>query len=162
MFDRTLQFGSVGLIGAALSVGPAIAADDVTTRPVTQSEPYLRAVEKPNRSIELQVATRHFEPREGRGPRVSLVGVAHIGDRGFYDTLQKRLDAFSLVLYESVKPPGTGGVAGDSDEERRAATEAGMTFIASVLERGHNATGNYPADLAAFRKEVEARADGRL
>jgi hypothetical protein len=49
----------------------------------------------------LEVLTRTFEPKDG-GPRVTLVGVVHIGDAAFYRQMQVLLDEHDVVLYEGV------------------------------------------------------------
>ncbi|HXT41424.1 MAG TPA: hypothetical protein VN887_15570 [Candidatus Angelobacter sp.] len=51
---------------------------------------------------ELQIAARKFEPAHRKGPTVWLVGVSHIGETNYYQTLQKILDGQAVVLFEGV------------------------------------------------------------
>jgi hypothetical protein len=53
-------------------------------------------------TVELQIASRRFTPARGRGTVVWLVGASHIGESNYYASLQKQLDAQTLVLYEGV------------------------------------------------------------
>lgn len=50
----------------------------------------------------LATAVRSFRPARGRGPELWLVGVTHLGHRGYYGELQRLLDAQEVVLYEGV------------------------------------------------------------
>jgi hypothetical protein len=122
---------------------------------------YLRVVEEPGRSVALEVASRPFVPAGGAGPRVSLVGVAHIGDRQFYRDLQRHLDAHDLVLYESVLPPGARGPGGETDEQRAESTLAAMQFIASLVASARAHGGAYPASLEELADVLGPR-DARL
>ncbi|MEI6789903.1 MAG: hypothetical protein WCK42_01840 [Myxococcaceae bacterium] len=58
---------------------------------ITRSEEY----------FSLETASRVFLPVSGIGPKISLVGVAHIGDCSYYAELQKILDRADLVLFEA-------------------------------------------------------------
>jgi hypothetical protein len=123
---------------------------------------FMRVVESENKSvISLEIATRTFKPKSGQGPDISLVGVAHIGDRSLYKSLQEILDSHDLVLYESVGPPGTGGAAGEDDEQRARSTTAALRFLAGMIEAYHATNSTYPSDLKALAEFAGAR-DARL
>ncbi len=64
--------------------------------------PYLRIAYPDDDTVELQIASRRFTPARGKGPIVWLVGASHIGESNYYASLQKQLDAKTLVLYEGV------------------------------------------------------------
>ena len=132
-------------------------------RPVADG-PYLRAAEEPGRSIALEVAVRTFLP-SGRGPSVALVGVAHIAEGELYEDIQELLDQHDLVLYESVKPPGTGGAGGDTDAERVGSTRAAMKFLAGMLAAFQREASQYPGsldDLEPFATTHDPRLAGWL
>jgi hypothetical protein len=78
-----------------------------------------------------------------------------------YADLQELLDAQDVVLYESVTPPGTGGVpAGADDAERVAGTRAALRFLAAVLAVHWEQRGSYPESLdalAAFGSRLDPR-----
>lgn len=122
---------------------------------------YLRVIEEEGKSIRLEVAARRFERSEGEGPEVCLVSVAHIGDRGLYRSLQKLLDGFDVVLYESVKPAGAARPGGDTDEERVASTRASLQFIAGVVESNRHHKQFVPPTLDELKKSIET-IDPRL
>ena len=46
-----------------------------------------------NDSVSLEIAVTDYQSPDG-GPIVSLVGVAHISDPGYYELLQDQLDGF--------------------------------------------------------------------
>ena len=141
---------------------PAPAPTPESTPAPVKTLPYMRAADEPGRTIALQVATRTFVPAGGvKGPTVSLVGVAHIGERTLYRQLQDLLDKQDVVLYESVMPAGAGGAGGDTDATRVASTEAVMRFTAGVLRLHHARDGRYPADLTELVAFAERR-DARL
>ncbi len=124
--------------------------------------PSMRAAGEPGRTITLEVATRTFVPAPGaKGPTVSLVGVAHIGESALYRQLQGLLDEHDVVLYESVMPPGAGGAGGDTDAQRVASTHAVMNFTAGVLGLYRAREGRYPADMTELASFV-GRRDTRL
>lgn len=53
---------------------------------------------------------------DGRGRRVDLIAVVHIGERAYYEELNRRFESYDAVLYELVAERGTrprlGGEAG--------------------------------------------------
>ncbi len=56
----------------------------------------------------LETATVRYVPTAGDGKLVvDLVGVVHVGDRAYYEKLNKQLDQYDVVLYELVAPQGT-------------------------------------------------------
>jgi hypothetical protein len=84
---------------AALLPAPALLARPVADSPETPSSPaYLRVVEQRGKSIALEIATTEFIRADGTGPRVALVGVAHIADQSFFDGVAKLLDSYDVVL----------------------------------------------------------------
>ena len=151
----------------AISLCGAVGARPVQKQPPSapapvKALPSMRAAGEPGRTITLEVATRTFVPAPGaKGPTVSLVGVAHIGESGLYRRLQDLLDQYDVVLYESVMPPGAGGAGGDTDAQRVASTRAVMRFTAGVLGLYHAREGRYPADLTELASFADRR-DARL
>ncbi|MEZ6232924.1 MAG: hypothetical protein R3B68_01930 [Phycisphaerales bacterium] len=116
---------------------------------IAQPEPYLRVTESDDGStMSLEVASRMFAPIDGNGPRIVLVGAAHIGDDVFYRRLQYLLDAQDVVLFEGVglgDPTEGLPVVGRSERADRTQRRARLLVAAIV---GHRArTGQYPADL---------------
>jgi hypothetical protein len=62
---------------------------------------YLRFVETNDHS-QLQTSIIRFTNKEG--VKVDLIGAVHIGDRAYYEALNKRFKAYDALLYEMVKP----------------------------------------------------------
>jgi hypothetical protein len=163
----TLLTASPPAIGAVVDATKATTAD-VATEPVTDAESgesddalkWMRVVNTPKKSIELQVAVRTYVPVEGDGPTVGLVGVAHIGMPQFYRQLQDVLAGYDVVLYESVKPTGAGGAGGETDAERIASTQTALEFVAGLAAAHHARTERFPESLdalRAFSSEVDPR-----
>ncbi len=146
------------LLGASFLLSIPAFADEPSTESKTQ---FLRVVENnENSNIALEIATRWYRPKSGKGPSVALVGVSHIGDHVFYDDLQKLLDSFEVVLYETVRPAGAAIPEGKTDQERRDATEHSLHFLATIAETQYARQGNYPDDfdaLAAFALTLDPR-----
>lgn len=63
---------------------------------------FLRFVPLPLGHEQLQTAVVHYTGPHGT--TVDLVAAVHIADRGYYQQLQKRLDAFPKLLYELIAP----------------------------------------------------------
>jgi hypothetical protein len=158
----------LSLFGALLALVTApTAARPVDDAPVKVEEDraqepaaFMRSVEKPGRSISLEIAARTYERSEPGAPSIVLVGVSHIGEHKLYAGLQGLLDRHDVVLYESVKPPGTGGAGGADDDERVDSTRAAMEFVAAVLATYHESNRQYPAgldDLAEFSADIDPR-----
>lgn len=58
--------------------------------------------------LSLQTAIATFKPRAGYSPRrVDLVGAVHVGDKEYYEKLNKLFESYDVVLYELVAPKGT-------------------------------------------------------
>lgn len=63
----------------------------------SEHDPYVRI-----HSGNLEVASKSFLPKDGNGPKVTLLGAVHIGEQDYYKAIQKRLDAADRVLFERV------------------------------------------------------------
>jgi hypothetical protein len=57
----------------------------------------------------LQTSVVHFSPSDGGQGNlvVDLVGAIHVGEKGYYEALNKRFEGYDVVLYELVAPDGT-------------------------------------------------------
>jgi hypothetical protein len=56
----------------------------------------------------LETAIVRYVPASGEGDLVvDLVGVVHVGDRPYYEKLNKLMEQYDVLLYELVAPPGT-------------------------------------------------------
>jgi len=129
--------------------------------PPAAGAPYVRLVEEADgRLLCLEVAARRFAPEDGTGPEVLLAGAIHIAEPSFYRTLQELLDARDVVLFESVKPAGTGDPAHDrgvrDDAARVRITIQRQRLVALFLESWFDEHGRYPADLGELARGLTA------
>jgi len=100
-------------------------------------ESYMRVTRPDADTVQLQIAARSFNPARGRGPDIWLVGASHIGESNYFATLQKRLDAHPLVLFEGVGArskkikfnPGE-----ESSVQHTLATSLGLVFQLSAID----------------------------
>jgi hypothetical protein len=130
------------------------------------AQPFVRVVDAPDGTIELQVAIRTLNPpvaegEEEPGPVVYLAGAVHIADQPFYDELQEFLDSRDVVLFEGVKPPGTGRELGAADDAKRATqTEHRLRFLATaavIFKSEHKAL---PSSMEELATGVDRRLGG--
>lgn len=121
--------------------------------------PYLRVTdERGGDSATLEVAAREFTPDDPAKPAIWLVGAVHIADQAFFDSLQKFLDAKDVVLFEQIKPAGSGAEEhdGDLDDAARAKkTERRLRFLAIVAEKRKAETGAYPASIETLGEGLD-------
>lgn len=119
---------------------------------------YLRVREREGGILSLQVLTRTFVPVDGNGPRIHLAGAIHIADKSYYERMQKRLDANDLVLFEGVRPPGTGEFSKHLDDAGRVeATRKRMQFLVTVIMQYREREGSMPESLSALESAGSAR-----
>jgi hypothetical protein len=112
--QRFLSFAGIfawGLIAGAGLAAPAAAAERPETASTTKAEkdPFVRlARNENNQPIALQTAVVRHVPRDvGKtSPTVDLVAAVHIGDRKYYEELNRLFTEYDVVLYELVAPEG--------------------------------------------------------
>jgi len=89
--------------------------------------------------LALETAIVRYVPEEGDKPVVvDLIGAVHVGDKSYYDELNKRFEDYDVLLYELVAPPGAkipkGGRGGNSSGHPVGAMQDGLK---TVLELDH-------------------------
>lgn len=92
-----------------------------------------------NKPLALETAIVRYVPKEGDKPLVvDLVGAVHVGDKSYYEELNKRFKDYDVVLYELVAPPGAkipkGGRGGNSSGHPVGAMQDGLK---SILDLDH-------------------------
>ena len=83
----------------------------------------------------LQTSIVRYRGKKGSehaGKIVDLVGVVHIGQREYYDDLNKRLSKYDSVLYELVAPDGTR-IRPEDLKKRRSILASMQTGMKDVL-----------------------------
>lgn len=73
---------------------------------VAQEPKFVRLKEENGKAAALEIAITRYT-NKSKTLTVDLVGVVHIGDRAYYEQLNKRFPKYDVVLYELVAPPGT-------------------------------------------------------
>ncbi len=63
----------------------------------------MRVATPDTNTFQLEIAVRKLHPLKGGAPELLLAGVSHLGETNYYQALQQRLNARSLVLYEGVR-----------------------------------------------------------
>lgn len=77
--------------------------------PATSGEKFLRYAEAGDGvAKQLQTSIVRYETKDG--VKVDLIGAVHVGDRAYYDELNRRFKTYDGVLYEMVKPKDMEGV----------------------------------------------------
>jgi hypothetical protein len=89
------------------------------------------------RPLAMETAVVHYTAAKRPGVQVDLVGAVHVGDKAYYDELNKLFEQYDVVLYELVAPEGTrvpkGGRKGPSTHPIGAMQEG----MSAVLELSH-------------------------
>lgn len=76
-------------------------------KPAKEESPFLRIVrDKDGTPLAMQTSIVRYKlpPRDGKAATVDLIGAVHIGDRGYYEQLNKAFKAYDALLYELVAP----------------------------------------------------------
>ena len=96
----------------------------------TEPAQFIRFVEDGKGGGQLDVATATY--KNDSGVTVRLVGVVHIGDKKYFEGLEKSFEKYDAVLYEMVKPAAAGAPV----KGQRTGSLIGMfqTFLKDVLE----------------------------
>lgn len=144
---------AVGALAAAGIAVTALAAGDEAPR-------FVRSGSRDGLTY-FETGTRIYRRPDGSGPTVSLVGVVHIGDKGYYDQLVALLEKHDAVMYESVLPRGAFGTGGADDLARQRTTQDAMLFLRRLIADFAKTNGSVPGSLADLRAFIVGR-DTRL
>jgi hypothetical protein len=90
---------SLLIIFTACGGGEGSGGGGSTKQSFSLGEPYLRT---DNSSNTLLASSKTFKSAHGDGPKITLVGVAHIAEREFYQYVNNRIARADRVLYEAV------------------------------------------------------------
>ena len=97
---------------AAFSAPALLRADEPAKTPAADkaldNEPttFMRFVDDHNGGGKVEVAEAAY--RNDDGVTVHLVGAVHVGEKQYYEGLNKEFDKFDALLYEMVKPANMG------------------------------------------------------
>lgn len=104
-----------GMGAAVVLLGLRATGEDVPTKPAkkpaeAEAAKFIRLRrDAQKRPIGMDTAVVSYLPADGKQPGVvvDLIGAVHVGDRGYYDELNKLFESYDVLLYELVAPEGT-------------------------------------------------------
>jgi hypothetical protein len=137
MNSRNL-LASAALLGL-LVTGLARAADETAKTAAGSDETKFIRVRRTddNRPTAMQTALVKYIADKRPGIEIDLVGAVHVGDKAYYDDLNKLFEGYDVVLYELVAPEGTrvpkGGRKGPTTHPIGLMQEG----MSSILELSH-------------------------
>lgn len=190
---RVRSWLAVGLAVLAVALGRPLAAQDNSSaeRPeagqaadsapsakpakpskTAKENDYIRILRNEKKKPQaLETSIIRFEGRPGthyEGRIVDLVGVVHIGQKDYYQDLDRRLAGYDAVLYELVAPDGTR-IQPEDLQERRSLLASMQTGMKEMLELEYQlehinylAENFVHADMSPeeFTEDMASRGDG--
>ena len=113
MSKRTTMVGVLLAAWCLLPAGPAWADKPVAAGQRDVKKPaagkFIRITRNArDQPVALETAIARYVPAAGEGGlQVDLIGAVHVGDRAYYEKLNKQFKQYDVVLYELVAPQGT-------------------------------------------------------
>jgi hypothetical protein len=155
----------LGLILTALLAFPLLAAEP------TETTKFLRIHrDQHNRAMSLDTAVVRY--RNSDGVTVDLIGAVHIGERFYYQALNKRMRTYDAMLYELVAEKGDRPGKRQADEEGdESPLHKVQSLVSNVLGLQHqlncidyNRPNFVHADLspADLKKRMEDRGESPM
>lgn len=117
--------------------------------------PYMRVIHPDSNTVALQIAARRFVPAQGRGPVVWLSGASHVGESNYFASLQRHLDAQSLVLFEGVGAKDKKARFNPDEEvsiQHTLAASLGLVFQLSAIDYDRQHFRNSDLTLAQLQQ----------
>jgi len=122
------------------------------------------AADKP---VALQTGIGHYLSADDRNIEIDLIGAVHIGEKSYYEMLNKRFKEYDAVMYELVAPEGTRIPKGGREGTGSAVSglQSGMKDMLGLdfqLEQVDYSPENFiHADMSPdeFAKDMEERGD---
>ena len=112
-------------------------------KPKSDSPGYIRVQRDAHgKPTALETAIVHFVPAGSDHPglQVDLVSAIHIGEKSYYEALNKRFAGYDVVLYELVAPEGTQIPKGGGDRDRNALSSI-QNAMTDLLELNYQLAG---------------------
>lgn len=157
---------------AAEAADPAPSAKRSKPAKVAKENDYIRISKNDKKKPQaLETSVVRFEGRPGTryaGRVVDLVGVVHIGQKDYFQDLDRRLAGYDAVLYELVAPDGTR-IRPEDLQERRSLLASMQTGMKDMLELEYQlehinylAENFVHADMSPeeFTEDMASRGDG--
>ena len=150
-------FGPAALHNAAFA--RVAWASQPTAAPTVEAKPSgidtIRVVDDEDKQVSrMELSIRGFQKPGGVGPIVYMVSAVHVADKSFYTEMQTFLDKQDLVLFEGVKPAGTGAMAATAtDEQRATATVNRMELLKGLIIKRWAASGAPPESIDSLAED---------
>lgn len=135
------------LIGASTQTSRAD-ADAPTTKPAEKTD-FLRFVDDGKGGGTLQTAIATYQ--NDNGVTVHLVGAVHVGEKAYYQSLNKTFADYDALLYEMIKPAGAG--TPEPGQRPESGVSIFQHFLKDVLEL------DFQLDDVDYRKPNFVHAD---
>jgi hypothetical protein len=117
---------------------PAPAAADKKDEAAAESPKFIRLRRDDSKKpVAMETAIVRYAAADRPGVAVDLVGAVHVGDRAYYDELNKLFEKYDVVLYELVAPEGTKIPKGGRKEPSTHPLGAMQEGMSTVLELQH-------------------------
>ena len=127
-FIKTFMAGLILLAGLLCSSASAQTKTDDTAetespaekKRIKDSEDFMRVrKDSKGRDVALETSITRYELITDDGDRITvdLIGAVHIGEKSYYEALNKRFEQYESMLYELVAPEGTVIPKGGGREE---------------------------------------------
>lgn len=100
MLKKSINISSYSMAILAILVLVS-ACGGTSQQPFSIGEPYVRD-DSSNRKV--MASAKTFKRVDGKGPKITLFGVAHIAEKDFYQKVNERLARADVILYEGVMP----------------------------------------------------------
>ncbi len=138
----------------------SLPADEKST--VAAPPKFVRAMELPDKISAIQTRTVEYVPESGKGPSIILVGAAHLGTEEYYQTLQKKLDAATVVLFEGVGlgealKAGPGKLDRDLGIQKQLAETLGLKFQLDAIDYRRPNFHNSDLKVETVEEEIKER-----
>jgi hypothetical protein len=111
---------------------PAAKADEKKDEKKEEPKENFIRVDRDDKGVPQSMDTgiASYVSADGKRPGVviDLIGAVHVGDKAYYDELNKKFEAYEVLLYELVAPPNTRIPKGGKNESAHpiAALQSGM------------------------------------
>ncbi len=125
--------------------GEALAAEATASdnKKSDDSKRYIRvARDSHGQPLAMETSIVRLTPKgnDHTGLEVDLVSAVHVGDKGYYEALNKRFKNYDVVLFELVAPEGTVIPRGGLDRNRNALSSI-QNAMKDLLELEYQLTG---------------------
>ncbi len=89
--------------------------------------------------VAMQTAIVRYVPAKDdhKGLEVNLIGAVHIGEKNYYEALNKEFEKYDVLLYELVAPPGTRVPKGGGDGGNLSAIHMLQDGMKNMLQLEH-------------------------